>query len=215
MNVLALDTSSPRAALALGRSDGAVFAATTEPSQRHGRALVPAVRDLLGQAEVTLADLGGIAVGLGPGSFTGLRIGLTAAKTFAYALGTPLVGFDSLEAIARSLPDVELRIAVIADAQRGDFFVAGFHREGRGAPLLRSSPTRIVSEAEWHAAAAPATRVLGPGDVPLPSAGALVELALEAVQSGRFEDPFFVEPIYLRRSAAEDLWVARREQSRP
>src|SRR5947208_1277721 len=92
LNILALDTSTSYSALAIQRADAAVFYATPDPSQKHGRSLLPAVRDLLAEAGLSVSDLDALAVGLGPGSYTGLRIGLTAAKTLAFAKGKRLVG---------------------------------------------------------------------------------------------------------------------------
>jgi tRNA threonylcarbamoyladenosine biosynthesis protein TsaB len=223
VNVLALDTSTPRAAVAIATADGDVLVAAADPSRRHGRDLVPSIRALLAEAALSPGALDLIAVGLGPGSYTGLRVGLTAAKALAYALGRPLIGLDSLEAIARNAPDVAAKVAVVADAQRGDLYAADFARPAPGAPPVRVSPTRIEPIASWTARLDPATLVLGPGVSrlpPLPSltiAAAddpahwpdgrrLVAMAREAHRDGRRDDPYFLEPLYLRRSAAEDQW---------
>lgn len=225
MNLLALDTSTIRAAVAVATSGGVVHVATPDPARRHGRNLVPAIRDLLRRAGLGPADLAGIAVGLGPGSYTGLRIGLTAAKTLAYATGRPLVGLDSLELVARNAPEEVLRVSVIADAQRGDVYVADFARAGPSAPLVRTSPTRVEPASVWSAGLIDPTLVLGPGlerlRIPLPGAARTADLeasvpdgiqlallAREAWDTGRRDDPWFLEPLYLRRSAAEDLWNA-------
>jgi tRNA threonylcarbamoyladenosine biosynthesis protein TsaB len=137
------------------------------------------------------------------------------------------VGFDSLEAVARNAPDEALRVAVVADAQRGDVFTAAFTRAAAGAALLRCEPTRVEPLAAWAARLVPRTFLVGPGlDLPWlrgvlpahvdvlpegalahwPDPSRLVQLAAELWQSGRRDDPWFLEPLYLRRSAAEDLW---------
>jgi tRNA threonylcarbamoyladenosine biosynthesis protein TsaB len=225
--VLAIDTSTPRAALALCRPGLEPRVAPPDlegdPARRHGRGLIPAIAALLALEGLTVADLGAIAVGLGPGSYTGLRIGLTAAKTLAYTAGKPLVAIDSLEAIARNASDDVLKVVVAVDAQRGDAYLADFARDSPGAPLLRLGPTRIEAVEPWARSLDPATLVLGPAldrllatwpesarrgtlDQGHPDSARLVPLAREALEAGRVLDPFFVEPIYLRRSAAEDQW---------
>ncbi len=230
MILLAIDTSTPRAALALDpgpSGPGPIVApAPVDPAGRHGRGLIPAIRDLLLAAGLRPGDLGGVAVGLGPGSYTGLRIGLTAAKTIAYAGGIPLYPLDSLEAIARSGPHDAAQLAVVVDAQRGDGYVAEFARDRPGDPLRRLGPTRVEPLAPWALGLAPGTLVLGPGldrlalpwppslargtlDHGHPDPLALLGLAREAVLAGRSADPFPLEPVYLRRSAAEDLWESR------
>jgi tRNA threonylcarbamoyladenosine biosynthesis protein TsaB len=223
LNILALDTSTPRAAVAVATAAGAVYAATTDPDQRHGRNLVPTVRDRLRAAGLAPRDLDLIAVGRGPGSYTGLRIGLTAAKTLAYAAGKPLVGHDSLEVIARNAPEGARRVAIIADAQRGDVYAADFARAEPGGPLVRTAPTRIEPLARWLDRLAGGTVVLGPGldrlrpplppsvrrvepSADWPDGRRLIDLTREAWRAGRRDDPWFLEPLYLRRSAAEDQW---------
>jgi tRNA threonylcarbamoyladenosine biosynthesis protein TsaB len=226
VNLLALDTSTSRAALAVVTAGGAVHTSSPDPSARHGRALVPEVRALLDRAGLGVADLDGLAVGLGPGSYTGLRVGLTAAKTLAYALGKPLAGLDSLEAVARNAPPSARRVAVIADAQRGDVSAADFARDGQGDPITRVAPTRVVPLDRWAAELPEGAFVLGPAlavarIAPLVPAHALrpddpaanwpdpfrlAELACDVWRSGRRDDVFFLEPVYLRRSAAEEQW---------
>ncbi len=210
--------------MAVATADGAVLVAAADPSRRHGRDLVPTIRALLAEAALPPGALDLIAVGLGPGSYTGLRVGLTAAKVLAYAFGRPLIGLDSLEAIARNAPEDALRVAAIADAQRGDLYAADFARDAPGVPLVRVAPTRIEPIASWTARLDPTALVLGPGVArvpPLPFAAIaaddaahwpdgrlLVAMAREAHRDGRRDDPYFLEPLYLRRSAAEDQWSA-------
>jgi tRNA threonylcarbamoyladenosine biosynthesis protein TsaB len=219
LKILALDTSTSRAAVAVVTAAGAIAVAQADAHRRHGRDLVPSIHELLGAVGLTARDMALFAVGLGPGSYTGLRIGLTAAKTLAFVTGQPLVGLDSLEAIARNAPAAAVRVAVVADAQRGDLYTADFARPEPARPLVRRSPTRIESLADWTARLEAGTLVLGPArdrvaraasiapadpEWNWPQGRCLVELAAEAWSSGRRDDPWFLEPLYLRRSAAED-----------
>lgn len=226
MKILALDTSTLRAAIALsGHDDGdPVVEAPPDPDRRHGRGLIPAIQSLLDGAGLASRDLGAIAVGLGPGSYTGLRIGLTAAKTLAYAAGVPLFGLDSLHAIARNAPPDAPRVAVAVDAQRGDAYVAEFDRTPSG--LVPLAPTRIEPAGAWASTLKPGTVVLGPALDRLglswpegvrpgtvedghPQPSALVALARVAIR-GTPADVWALEPTYLRRSAAEDQWDKKR-----
>ena len=227
MILLAIDTSTATSALALGHGIGRdATTALGDPAQRHGRGLLAAIGDLLRRDGLTPKDLDVLAVGLGPGSYTGLRVGVTAAKVLAYALVRPLVGLDSLEAIARNAPPDALRISVAADAQRGDLYTADFGRDGIGLPMIRRGPTRIVPAATWAAGLLDGDFAIGPAlDRPglalppgvraadphlnHPQGGTLAALAAELYEGGGRADPFFLEPTYLRRSAAEDQWDAR------
>lgn len=223
VNLLALDTSNAVAALAVGTASGAMLGTTPDPAQRHGRNLIPAIHDLLESAGVTPRALGGIAVVLGPGSYTGLRVGVTAAKVLAYALEVPLAGLDGLDVLARNAPEDALHVAVIGDAQRGEVYAADFNRAASGGALVRTAPTRVQTQAEWVSGLMPGTFVLGPGldrlATPLPETvlkgeprmarpvpERLLALAREVWAAGERVDPWLLEPSYLRRSAAEEMW---------
>ena len=223
--ILALDTSTDRSAVALAVPGGSIRVAPGDLGLRHGRGLLPAVRDLLQLEGLTPADLACVAVGLGPGSFTGLRIGLTAAKVLAYVQGIPLVGLDSLEVIARNAPQDSRQVTVIVDAQRGEVFSADFRRGLPGSTLVRDRPTLIEPLEAWLARITPDHFVVGPAlerlklDWPsdvrrceaehgFPNGRHLLELAEEVMASGRRDDPWLLEPNYLRRSAAEEKRLA-------
>jgi len=182
---------------------------------------------MLRVAGITVRDVDVLAVGLGPGSYTGLRVGLTAAKTLAYATGATLIGLDSLHAIAFNAPVHASRVSVIADAQRGQVYVAEFVRRPlSGFDIVRA--THIEPLGEWLAQLDPATLALGPAlDSPrirsalpegfalldsalnYPSGERLIELARETWASGRRDDLWRLEPQYLRQSSAEEQWNAR------
>lgn len=219
--LLAIDTSTPRFSAALALNDGRIFESRGGAEAKHATDLIPVIQDLLLQGSISSVNLGAIAVGLGPGSYTGLRIGLIAAKTLAYALECRLIGLDSLEIVARNAPRRAARLSIVADAQRGDLFVADFERADPESRLVRRGPTRVESASDWLSRLTEETFVLGPAlaratfslpagvgrakpedGLPLPAG--LIESALEAYDSGRADDVWNLEPIYLRRSAAED-----------
>jgi tRNA threonylcarbamoyladenosine biosynthesis protein TsaB len=223
LNLLALDTSTRAAALALSLADGRLFEAAPDPERKHGRSLLPAIATLLREAGLEIRALQAIGVGLGPGSYTGLRIGLTAAKTLAYAGGIDLVGFDSLELLAQNAPPEALRVAVIADAQRETLYSAEFRRTAPGGPLVRANPTQVETRQGWLERLEPETYVIGPDlrllRPPLPAAVLLApaeagvprgrhvaSLARIALDAGKSLDPWLLEPAYLRASAAEEQW---------
>jgi tRNA threonylcarbamoyladenosine biosynthesis protein TsaB len=225
MNLLALDTSTERAAIAVQVARGSLHETTTEASRRHGRDLIPRVRSLLEEGGLRAGDLDVVAVGLGPGSYTGLRVGVTAAKTLAYVTGAALVGLDSLEAVGWNAPPEVLRVSVIGDAQRGDVYVADLLRPAAGAPLRPISASHIEPLSAWLDRLEPGVFVLGPGlaaprirsalpaslvtgDPALnsPQGRHLIAMARQLLDSGQREDPWLLEPRYLRRSAAEDQW---------
>jgi tRNA threonylcarbamoyladenosine biosynthesis protein TsaB len=226
-NLLVIDTSTDRTTVGILTRSGAVFVSSPTATRKHGRDLLPRVHELLGRSGVAVGDLQVVAVGLGPGSYTGLRIGLTAARVLAYATGADLVGFDSLEGMARGSPADALEVHVVADAQRGDVYAADFARAAPREPLVCVSHARIEPLASWSGRLGAHGLVLGPGlDSPRirealppgiaiadselcrPRADSLIELVSELSRGGRRDDLWTMEPNYLRRSAAEDQWDA-------
>jgi tRNA threonylcarbamoyladenosine biosynthesis protein TsaB len=228
MTLLVIDTSTDEPAVGVLPQTGPPAVAPAGSSRRHGRDLVPTIRDLLGVLGLSTLELSVVAVGLGPGSYTGLRIGLTAAKTLAYVTGADLVGFDSLEGWAHTAPPEASRVYVVADAQRGDVYAADLARSSPREPLALVAASQIEPLGIWSSRLAEPGVVLGPGiDSPSirsaippafsivhpapdrPRAFALLDLARELWQGGRRDNLWTIEPNYLRRSAAEDLWDTR------
>jgi len=101
--LLAIDTGTSRIVVAAGSVEGRLLGAIEEPAgHRHGERLLAAIEQLVGEARLELADLAGLVVGIGPGAFTGLRVGLATAKTLAHARGLPIVGVGTGEALLRA-----------------------------------------------------------------------------------------------------------------
>ena len=198
-----------------------------DPGGRHGRELIPALGRLMSQLGWTPRDLGAIAAGRGPGSFTGLRVGLAAAKTLAFTLNRPLIGFDSLDPLVPFSHDA-LRpgdhVSVALDALRGEAFVAEFLLSRRSQPI-RTRESTLVSWSSWLAERPPGSHLISPdlerllklarppdhldlrihpASLGLPDATRLAWVARRAWLAGSWLDPDLSEPVYLRPSAAEE-----------
>ena len=147
--LLAIDTAAPRLQLALLDANGRVETLLEDMATGQAERLFPALDELLARSGVTYKDLSRIAVTTGPGSFTGLRIGLSAARGLALALNIPVVGIPSL--LALSLTGTG-PLAVLLDAKRGEAYVQLF--SGPAAPI---TPPALLPTAEAEALVPPGT----------------------------------------------------------
>ena len=174
MRVLALDTSTPVTSCALLDEERVVWEKLIEPPLKAGDVLPAALGDL------TQADA--VAVGLGPGSFTGLRVGLAAAKAIAYALKLPLAGASSLQAIALDHPGV---VYAATEARKQELFVQGF-RDGKP-----EGPVQIVLAADF----AQKPLVMEP-----PPARNVARLCLEKLRNAAYDEAvcFALSPDYVQ-----------------
>jgi tRNA threonylcarbamoyladenosine biosynthesis protein TsaB len=228
LNVLVLDTSTMCAAIGLALRSDLRYTERTDGAQKHGRDLIPCIAKILSRAGIKPAELDAIAVGLGPGSYTGLRVGVTAAKTLAYVTRAALFGLDSLEAIAWNAPDSALRVSVVADAQRGDVYSSDFTRAAPGEPLTCVRASHVEALDAWLARLEPGSLVLGPGldspriaekvpaqfisqggELNYPEGTRLIDLAARECAAGQPQNAWLLEPRYLRKSAAEEKWESR------
>jgi tRNA threonylcarbamoyladenosine biosynthesis protein TsaB len=147
VTLLGIDTSTSAANACVLRADGQSFEVAPPPERlqrppAHASELMPAVADVMTRAEVGWADLDAIAVGVGPGMFTGLRIGITTARALAGGAGLPLRPVSSLAALAAGI-EAPLRLPLI-DARRGEVFGALYDGEGRVWPPLAIPPDELV-----------------------------------------------------------------------
>ncbi len=166
MNLLALDTATAVTSVAL-LADRRVLASRLEPSKSHSTTLLPIIDALLGQVGWGRRAVEAVAVGIGPGSFTGVRIGLTVAKTLSYALSVPLVGISSLRALAENalaLPTVDgLEVCPILDALKNEIYAARFTFAGSAATM----PAATVLDAEAATPPAQFAQRLAEGTAPV------------------------------------------------
>lgn len=140
MRVLAIETSSPRGSVALTEQDRVVASFEHTQANAHAELLLPLIDRALTEAGFSKRSLDRIAVGIGPGSFTGLRVGIALAEGMALGLGLPLVGVGALRAMAGSVPAGEPRLRVpVLDARRSEVFVAAYSATGEE----RLAPTAL------------------------------------------------------------------------
>ena len=147
--LLLLETSHQPGLVGLALGDRLVARRRLESGRHNARDLAPAVAALLAEQGWAARDLGGVAVGRGPGSYTGLRVGIMSAKTLAYVTGCPLVALDTFAVIAAQSPAECGRIDIIADAQKEAVYVQGFVREGEA--WRPADELRVVGFADWLA----------------------------------------------------------------
>jgi len=218
MFTLSIETSGRAGSIAL-LNDGRLLEEVelAASGRRHARTLVPEIGRLVQQHGLSPRQIGLLAVSLGPGSFTGLRVGIVCAKTFAYAIGCPLIGIDTFLAVAAAQEQSD-HVWVIDDALRGDV-CAGEYVRRHGTWTPRTLP-QLLSAEDWHAQLDPQIPVSGPGvdrfvdllaghplmDVSLrhPRAEIVARQGRDLFLSGRVSDPWTLEPFYMRRSAAEE-----------
>ena len=136
MKVLAIETSTYSGSIAASQGNEILGEYYLNMGPSHSERLVPAIDRLLGELNIDRRALGGVAVSLGPGSFTALRVGISTAKGIAYSLGIPVAGASSLEILAMNLPFSPFQVCAAADARKGELFCALFRTgEGRAARL--------------------------------------------------------------------------------
>ncbi len=225
MNVLALETTERVGTLAAMAGDRLLCQLSLDPKQRSAQSLAPGIRTLLDRAKWQPGDVQLVATPVGPGSFTGLRVGVASAKAFAYGVGAEVLGVDTLEAIAAAAPEHVTRVSVAMDAQRGEVITQTFERapDGWFEPI---GPSALIEVDAWLQGASPGTPLTGPilrkvaGRVPdgatvldaacwAPSAPAVARLAVRDHGRGRRDDIWTLLPRYSRPSAAEEKWQKR------
>jgi tRNA threonylcarbamoyladenosine biosynthesis protein TsaB len=181
------------------------------PDVPRGRDLVPVLRGLLADAGLAPRDLDVVACATGPGSFTGIRIGIATAATLAWAWGLPALGVGSLDGIAANAPPPASDVLVALDARRGRVFAARFRGGEPRGPYRHDPPEEVAAELDDGTfvlgdarAAYPAAFARFPGTAEAPvRPDAVARLALARFLRGERIAPEELRPLYLRRSDPE------------
>jgi tRNA threonylcarbamoyladenosine biosynthesis protein TsaB len=223
--VLAIETSTRRGSAALMKAGEAPVERVLEEGAVQGRDLAPGIQSLLAVRNLEPEQLDLVAVGLGPGSYTGLRVGIALGRAFAYAADCEVVGVSSFAALALSAGSGDAEILCVAKAGRDEFYYALFSPPAEeGSPRMMGDHA-IGSRAEVARLAAGRRRVLGEGADQFapgideeassrrPAAGWVARLGLTQFLESGPTPAAELNPLYLRRSKAEINWE-RREASR-
>jgi tRNA threonylcarbamoyladenosine biosynthesis protein TsaB len=195
-----------------------------DEAHRHARDLAPTISRLLREQQWRARDLEGVIVSRGPGSYTGLRVGVMSARTLAYATGCALLGVDTFAVVAFPVAGSVGRVDVLGDAQQDKVYFQPFKHTPTGWRPL--ADLRIVCWEDWLSQREASALVTGPGlakwhdrlsaDVPRadpadwhPRAANLLALGWARYEAGERDDLHTLEPLYLRPSSAEEQWERR------
>jgi tRNA threonylcarbamoyladenosine biosynthesis protein TsaB len=228
MLLLGIETSTPQASVALGSEQGVVASVLIARGASYNEFLLPAIRFCLEQAHLGYGNIGGVAISLGPGLFTGMRVGVATGKALAQALSVPIVGMASLDLVAYEVRYSPKAICAVLDARRDEVFYA-FYKSSPGgiqrltryhvekperlAVRIAANPEDVLLVGNGALLYREIFQDLGSGtDIAamshsFPDARALVELAMPRMFREDFDSVFDLKPLYLRRSAKPIQWA--------
>lgn len=219
MRVLALETSTLAGGVALCEEDRLVGSTLLDVSLTHSERLMSMIDRLLQDCRWTLAQVEGLAVSIGPGSFTGLRVGAATAKGLALALGLPIAAVPTLDALAANLPFADAPVCPLLDARKGEVYACLYRWTG-DAMERRSDymalppkdvgawlPTPVIVLGDGVPACRPYLGrdgvYVAPAAQAVPSAAVVGQIGHAMLTSGSGISGDALEPLYLRRSEAE------------
>lgn len=215
---LAIDTSSDTASLAITEDRGILVELNWRCAQSHTTTLLPNLDNLLKQSGLDISSLTAIIVSQGPGSYNGLRVGISTAKALAFSLDIPVVGIGSLEALAYQHAEAGLPVCAIVNAGRNEIAAAVHQKKGAKfheitgvgittlADLCYRTDTKTIFCGEITAMMADEVKGMLKEMAVIPSPAAnvrraafLAELGYQRIQSGEFDTPMSLNPLYLRK----------------
>ena len=227
MLILGIETATERVSVAIGGHEGVIGLFEVTRGRRHPETLVPAIDFVCRQSDIELEEISVVAVDVGPGLFTGMRVGLAAGKAIAHALRIPMIGISSLDLLAFPCRHTDRVVVPVIDARRGEVFYSMYRQVPGGLQqvaepmvgpveelvadlLARSQDVLCVGDgaARYREEILDGYRCEFGGDVH-PSAGPLVQLAHARALREEWVNPREIEPIYLRAPDAQINWSTR------
>ena len=236
MLILGIETATMTGGVALVDEKRVISEYTLNVRTTHTARLMPAIDQILRDSSVDKSEIDGIAISMGPGSFTGLRIGMATAKGLVLGLNIPLVGVPTLDALARNIPFAMYQICPMLDAKKKEVYFSLFRYEGSGEHAgspLQLVPYQVVPPNELVKRIDEKTIFLGdavdvyrdfvseklgelalfaPDAQRLPRAATVAEMGLLKLKAGEHLDIAAAEPIYIRPSDAELSLTGRRKK---
>ena len=230
MLILGIESATPQVGCAVGGHEGVLASAHSSRGKRHAEMLAPQIDFVRRQARVELSEISVVAVDVGPGLYTGLRVGLAAGMAVAFGLGVPMIGVSSLDLLAFPVRHSNRLIVAAIDARRGEIFHALYRQVPGGVqritqPMVGSAhdlATELFARGEdvllvGDGALRYADEFADLGSVEPaepglahPTAASLVQLAHAKALREEFVSPSELEPVYLRKpDAAEANWITR------
>ncbi len=230
MIILGIESATAQVGCALGGVEGVFASFHAARGRRHAETLVPAIEFVCRSARIEFRDISVVAVDVGPGLFTGLRVGMATAKAMAAALRVPVIGMSSLDLLAHQVRHSPRLIVAVVDARRGEVFSATYRHVQGGVQRLSEPKVGTATElANDLRATNQEALLVGDGALRYadvlaedrgrveigsvgqqwPSAGDLVELAHPRALREEFVQPSELHPIYLRKADAEINWEQR------
>jgi tRNA threonylcarbamoyladenosine biosynthesis protein TsaB len=231
MLILGIETATEQVGVAIGGHEGVIATFEVTRGRRHAEILTPAIEFVCRQADIELAEIGCIAVDVGPGLFTGMRVGLAAGKALAQALRIPMIGITSLDLLAFPCRHTDKVVVPVIDARKGEVFWAMYRTVPGGIQQVSPPTVGPVDELVGDLLAR-SQDVMCVGDgaeryrdeiidgyrcevaAPVhPPVGALVQLAHSRALREEWMRPGEIEPIYLRAPDALINWSVREARS--
>lgn len=229
MLIIGIDTATAQVSVAIGGHEGVLASTQSLRGRQHAEVLTPAIEFTCRQARIELSEISVVAVDLGPGLFTGLRVGVASAKAMAHALNVPMIGVSSLDLLAFPVRFTSRLIVATIDARRGELFYAFYRQVPGGVQRLSDhqvgSPDDLASEI---LASGEECLLVGDGaqryrevfeglkkieiveeGFAHPAASSLVMLAHARALREQWVKPWDLQPLYLRKPDAEINWSTR------
>ena len=232
MYILGIETATRTGGVAIVSEDGVLAEYTLNIEVTHSERLMSTVDRVLKDTGLLISNIDGFGVSIGPGSFTGLRIGLSTVKGLAFTTGKPVAAVPTLKALAWNTPHSRYPVCPLLDAKKKEVYAALYRYDGR--ELVQDLPEMVLPLAELADRVAGEVLFSGEGarlfagdierlfagrahlaplSATVPSAASVAEIALDMIRAGRHTGPDDLSPMYIRRPEAELAWE-KRQRSR-